>query len=382
MNIFKNIVVVAPHINIISSGVNAALLPLLDQLSKNNLPLTVACLDQGNTYSYKSFPTLFFLKKLGLSPLMKSWLFNMANMNSISLIHGNCIWMMPSIYIGMTARKYSIPLINSTHGCFSERAMSYGKLHKYIFWHCFQRAALNQSDCFHATSIEEYKDIRRLGFTQPVAIISNGVKIDYHLPPKPKNEVRVLLYLGRINQIKGLDMLLPAWSRVHDKFPKWTLKIVGPDNNGYLAKMCSLSSSLKLRNIEFIGEQTGIEKTMLMRNSDLFILPTYSENFAMTVVESMAVETPVIVTKGAPWGKLEDKQAGWWIDINTDAIEECLNCALSKTDEDLKKMGVNGRKWMESDFSWKEIAKKMEITYDWIISGKNPENAPEWILIK
>ena len=211
-----------------------------------------------------------------------------------------------------------------------------------------------------------------MGFNQPVAIIPNGIHIP-ELIHAERSRVRTLLYLGRIHPIKGLENLLPAWAAVQDKFPEWRLQIVGPDSGGHLAELQALATRLNLERIAFTGPLTGSEKQKAYANADLYVLPTYSENFGMTVAESLAAGTPAIVTKGAPWQSLDEKQAGRWIDTGKDALIACLEEMLDKSRAELDLMGLNGRNWMMSDYSWETVASMMKAAYDWVLTqGPQP----------
>jgi len=175
-----------------------------------------------------------------------------------------------------------------------------------------------------------------------------------------------------------LDILLPSWKAVQNRFPSWQLQIVGPDNRGYLTQMQQLANKLGLERITFTGALHGIEKWQAYRDADLFILPTYSENFGMSVAEALAVGTPAIVSKGAPWNGLVKKSSGWWIDIGLDPLVACLEDALSRSSDELERMGSNGRNWMDAEFSWAHVGKQMLETYSWILQ-KNT-NKPNFII--
>ena len=77
--------------------------------------------------------------------------------------------------------------------------------------------------------------------------------------------------------------------------------------------------------------------------------------------------TPVIVSKGAPWGSIQEKNAGWWVDIGVEPLAQCLDKALSYNSKELSLMGLNGIDWMEKDFSWNSVGLLMTQVYQWLI---------------
>jgi glycosyltransferase involved in cell wall biosynthesis len=244
-----------------------------------------------------------------------------------------------------------------------------------LFWPLVQKPALAATSCFHASAESEYEAIRRMGFRQPVAIIPNGIDIPVFVAQRRGN-FRTLLFLGRVHPSKGLDMLLPAWQAVQKRFPEWRLIIAGPDNGGYLSKMQHLAAQLQLKQIEFVGALMGRQKWEAYREAELFVLPTYSENFGVTVAEALAAGIPAIVSRGAPWQGLEQKKAGWWIDTGLDPLVACLNYALDQSPDVLAEMGQRGRVWMQEEFSWERVGAMMDQTYRWILSGGNK---PDWV---
>ena len=207
-----------------------------------------------------------------------------------------------------------------------------------------------------------------MGFREPVAIIPNGIDIP-RLDPKEDRVLRTLLFLGRIHPIKGLDMLLPAWKAVQAHFLGWQLRIVGPDNRGYLDKVKRLAEQLHLERVEFAGPLYGDNKFKAYRQADLFVLPSYTENFGVAVAEALASGTPAIVTKGAPWAGLKTQGAGWWVETSVEALVESLEVALSQTPAQLDKMGRNGRDWMMNDYSWQGIGQEYSNLYSWLVQG-------------
>ena len=316
------------------------------------------------------------LYKLGLSFPMKKWIKKINNKSEFQLIHSHGLWMMPGIIVAKPRHRRSYLLMISPHGSLSKEALSTGSIFKKPFWFLFQKRALKRCDCFHATSAAEVVDIQNLNLGRPICLIPPGVKIP-RLPKRINRSRKTLLYLARIHPIKGLGILLEAWKKIEEDFKDWDLVIAGTDCDGYLFEMQSLALQLKLNNINFLGPVYGQEKEKLYTDSDLYILPTYSENFGITIAEALSFGTPVITTRNTPWSDLVSKGAGWYIDATVDSIVVCLQEALPVDNKKLIEMGISGRKWMIEDFSWKKTSEKFLTTYDWLHGSGN---APTWII--
>lgn len=363
-----------------ASGPSYSVVRLCESLVDQGQSVKLAALDWALVPSaptfYRPFPLGVGPRRLGRSPAMARWLDNQASAGEVALIHNHSLWMMPNVYPGRTAGRYTIPYVVSPRGTLSAWAMQSGSAFKRFFWPLVQRPSLSAVTCFHATAQSEYEDIRRIGFRQPVAVIPNGIDVP-SLSEKPVGDPRTLLFLGRIHPKKGLDMLLPAWKAVQSRFPDWRLQIVGADNGGYLDQMRMLSTELGLERVEFSGPLYGVEKWRAYSEASLFVLPTYSENFGLAVAEALAAGTPSIVTHGAPWQGLEVEGAGWWIEIGLDPLVACLETALSQSRGALSVMGQRGRDWMVRDYSWAQIGLQMAETYRWILQGGE---RPAWVI--
>jgi glycosyltransferase involved in cell wall biosynthesis len=289
------------------------------------------------------------------------------------IVHNHSLWLMPNIYPATAAARRGKPFVVSPRGTFAKRALEYSSQAKRLFWAALQGPAVRTAACFHATSYQEYLDIRRASLVRPVAIIPNGVDV----PDEPAIDVRrerprTLLYLGRLHRIKGLDLLLHAWNRVANTAPDWRLRIVGPDEARYRHELERLANELGAPRVEFAGARYGSEKTAEFGAAQLFILPSHTENFGMSVAEALAQGTPVITTTGTPWIGIRDHGCGWYVDPTADALESALREALLLEPAELAKMGQSGREWMVRDFAWSMVAKKMEMTYRWLIAGGAP----------
>lgn len=323
----------------------------------------------------KSFPLGWGPRHLGVSPRMHCWLEEEAASMRFDIIHNHSLWMMPNVYSGRACRKERCRLVVSPHGTLSRWALGRNRLQKEIFWRLLQRPAVAAAAGFHATAESELDDIRRLGFRQPVCILPFGVDIP-PLAEKPNASRRQLLFLGRIHPVKGVDILLRAWQAVEQRFPDWDLRVAGPDDGSYLAEIQSLAAQLQLKRFVSCGPLYGDEKWRAYREASLFVLPTHSENFGVTVAEALAAGTPAVVTRGAPWVGLAEHGAGWWIEIGVDPLVACLEQSLSASPQRLAEMGRSGREWMQQDFSWDRISAQFVETYRWLLSGGE---TPAWV---
>jgi glycosyltransferase involved in cell wall biosynthesis len=270
----------------------------------------------------------------------------------------------------MAIKDTATTFVVSPRGALSEVALSYSYFQKKIFYKLYQASVLESATAFHATSEKEFLEIRAAGFGQPIAVIPNGINVPNNTAVSDK-KCKQVLFIGRIHPIKGIDNLLKAWSLVQNTHKDWQLVIAGSDAEtpGYLSELKQLARSLNLERCKIVGSVYGEDKANVYLQSDIVVLPSHSENFGMVVAEALAAATPVIVSKGAPWKKIIQKDAGWSIDVGVEPLEIALNQALSLSVNELKRMGCNGQDWMIEDFSWKSAAINMSCFYDWLVNG-------------
>jgi glycosyltransferase involved in cell wall biosynthesis len=296
-----------------------------------------------------------------------------------SLIHHHGIWLKCAHDVIQYAYKNQIPLILSPRGMLEPWALRHNGLKKKLAWFLYQKKDLMKVTAFHATSIDEAIQIRNLGFKQPICVIPNGVNMpdinisdswEKKLSSKRKN----ILFLSRLHEKKGLDILLKAWKRLSPLNAK--LKIIGNDDGGYKSKLIKLKNELGISSneVEIHEPQYGDEKNKAFMDADLFVLPSYSENFGIVVAEALSFGIPVITTKGCPWHDLETYNCGWWTDPNLNSFSSALAEALLLSKSDLYNMGKRGVKLVEEKYQWESIATQMLEFYSYVLNNKgNPD---------
>lgn len=338
-------------------------------------------LDTINRTYVKEFPLGIGGRKLGRSPALYRWLLSSVG-DDIVVFHNHGMWNLMSLYVSRLKYKGKTLIVQSPRNALSPISLKLGSRLKPSFWRLFQKKALSKVDLFHATCEQEYHDIRNLGYTQPVAVIPNGIDpydLDNLCNEKQNKTRATLLFLARIHPDKNIEALLHAWSKIHGHFPNWTLRIIGPGDKSYVESLQRLAKELKLENIEFAGARMGPDKWNEYRSASLYVLPSLTENFGMTIAEALTAGTPVICTTGTPWSGITGQGCGWWINSDKDALESALRMALAMDLNDLMKMGAKGKEWVDQEFSWVNIGIKMQQTYSWL--GDDLDYVPDHIRI-
>lgn len=307
--------------------------------------------------------------RFGFSKLFRSTL---EDYPSIDLIHANCLWQYVSHVSGIKAREKKIPFVLSPHGMLYPSAMDKSKWIKKISLYLYQFSDLQKASTIHATCIQEKDYIRAIGIKAPIAVIPNPIKIPENqtkvVPPEGKKRVG---FLGLFSPIKNIEFLIKAWSITGKKNSDWELVLIGDGSTEYKVSLFKLASDLGITNILFPGFLSGDAKEDMMNSLSYLVLPSKSENFGMVVAEALIKDIPVIASKGTPWEELNVKYAGWWIDIGVDPLVKALREAMELSDLERKKMGENGRKLVEENYSIEIVSKKMIELYGWILGKKD-----------
>jgi len=295
----------------------------------------------------------------------------------IGLIHNHGLWHPANHWAASAGRRYDVPLIVEPHGMLEPWALHHKAWKKRIAMALFQRLDLEAAKLLIATSIVEYRNLRKLGFRQPIAIIPHGVVMpSLSAPdvamPAPLGRERIALFLSRVHPKKGLLNLVNAWANLAPR--GWKLRIGGPDESGHLEDVMRAVQEFGLGDsVEYMGEVEGVRKSVVYQRADLFVLPSFSENFGVVVAEALAHGVPVITTRATPWEGLLDHGCGWWIEPTIDALTETLREALDKDAVDLRAMGERGRAYA-AEFDWSHIAQQTQDAYSWVLAqGPKPE---------
>lgn len=304
---------------------------------------------------------------------LKKYLDTCIDMPDILHFHG--VWMPANLHVARFGWKNHIPYVINPRGDTETARINYNKLKKFkknLVWRLYSKSIVDNAACIIATSEQERESIRTLGSNVPVAIIPNGIELDAFPKEVVHNhgDKKVLLFLSRVNPIKGIEYLIEAWSKLPESLHSdWELHIAGnSDPKEYIHTLEDKVSSMGLADsIKFVGSITGVAKMRKYQDSNLFILPTLNENFGNVVAEAMMCECPVITTTNAPWSCLNEDKCGWWIDLSVENLVKTLTDAMSLTDEERHKLGKLSRQSIINRYSAESVAKMTYRLYEWVL---------------
>lgn len=287
-----------------------------------------------------------------------------------SVVHIQGLWLAHLGVADRWCRNRGRPLVVSPRGMLEPWAMQYKRWKKALAWGLLEARIVKRAACIHATSESEADAVRRLGISVPIAVIPNGIDIPNERPvDRSGHSKNVMLFLSRIHPKKGLPLLVEAWAKVRPK--TWELAIVGPDECGHEAEVRALCQKFAIADcVRFYGPCYGERKKNLFRNSDVFVLPTYSENFGMAVAEALSWGLPVITTTGCPWRSIVEARCGWWVAPTVEGMVWAIGEAVATGRECRSEMGKRGRLMVMRDLSWGRVAGELREIYEWSLGQR------------
>lgn len=328
-----------------------------------------------------------------------------------NIIHDHGIWQWNNHLVIQSAIQSKIPTVISPRGMLEPWSLNAKKWKKRFAMWIYQRRDLMAATALHATVASEAEQFRKLGFKQPIIVSPNGVDFPVAMPARVQRDdgKKTALFLSRIHPKKGLMELVEAWASFRSsevlkctreevarvgncaaktneiahartyEFLNWHFEYAGPDCDGYLAEVQQRIRDLNVESdFTYLGNLGDAEKWRAYRRADLFVLPTYSENFGIAVAEALAAGLPVLTTTGAPWRVLHDKRCGWWIEPGADALTAALPMVLRTGRDQLQEMGERGQSYATMTFSWDQIACEMKRAYEWMLGRASK---PDCVLI-
>jgi glycosyltransferase involved in cell wall biosynthesis len=303
------------------------------------------------------------------------------NLKHYDIIHMHAVFSYTNSPAYRFCKRDAIPYVISPHGMLEMWAMSYKRWKKMPYYKAIEKPALEKASAIVGAA-SEIASLKQLNLSSPLKIIPNGIwQSDYTKPgdrelfyqhfPETRNKP-LLLFLGRIDPKKGLDLLAQAFATVRQQFPTAHLVLAGPDNIGFTPKVeAYFAREGCLSAITFTGMLTGELKQAALAAATVYTAPSYSEGFSMSVLEGMASSLPCVITTGCNFPEAAAAQVAHVVEIDATAIAKALIYCL-RDPEAAQAMGQRAKQLVFEHYSWETIGKQMLDVYQEIVTKSQP----------
>ncbi|MEB3357419.1 MAG: hormogonium polysaccharide biosynthesis glycosyltransferase HpsP [Synechococcales bacterium] len=306
-----------------------------------------------------------------------SWLLRHAH--EFDLAHIHALFSPVSSLAAAIARTRHLPYILRPLGTLDPLDLQKKRLAKQLYAALLERANLAGAAALHFTSAQEAQTSHRFGIPTQDWILPLGVEPHppTHLPIPPSPHPPTLLFLSRIAPKKGLDLLIPALEKLTEEGLEFRFILAGsnPQEPEYEQQVGDrLQSSPLASRTTITGFVTGEAKQALLHQADLFVLPSYYENFGIAVAEALAAGIPVVISDQVHiWQEVEQAEAGWVVPCEVGALAAGLRQALQNGDERGRR-GQNARYLAQTRYGWRAIAQTLIAHYQTLLPQSPSED--------
>jgi glycosyltransferase involved in cell wall biosynthesis len=304
------------------------------------------------------------------------------------LLQLHTLWTYPTLAAARICRSLGKPFLVMPHGMLDPHSLGRKRLRKRLYGRLLEWPNLRAARAIIYTHAEEQRLAESSVHGLPVGHI---VPLGADDPPSSDRESlaaaffrehpelrgrRLVLFLGRLHPKKGLDLLIPAFADVARSETNAHLLLIGPSNESYVRSLRDRVAQQGLaERVSFTGPLAGDAKWQALAASSVFVLPSYQENFALTVVEAMRVGTPVVLSRRVNiWQDVVGAGAGIACDLSAPSVTRSLLEYLANGDL-RSNHGANGQLLVADRFTWDRSADAMEAVYKQILLTKVAANS-------
>jgi len=282
------------------------------------------------------------------------------------VVHLMAVYSFPTIPTLLACKLMGKPVVWSPRGML-QRWEGTRRPRLKALWELVCRICSPRRMVLHVTSDEEGRESSKRFPTTDIALVPNGVEVPKTIDYAEGTKGFRIVYLGRLDPIKGIENLLTACNLLGDLGASLTLTIGGSGDSNYTEKIQGYVKGLAIaKQVRMVGTVTGEAKRKLFENADVVVAPSYKENFNIVVAEALAHGVPVIASKGTPWKRVEEVGCGLWVDNDPESLAAAIK-TISRMP--FREMGRKGREWMQREFSWNLAAQRMVKLYQSILEA-------------
>ncbi len=323
-------------------------------------------IEDGATFWYFPRQTRFYTFSWPLT----RWLAR--HMHEFDLVHIHALFSYAALPAARLAHRAGVPYIVRPLGTLNRWGIANRRRWlKRLSFRLIESRILNHAAGVHYTSGQEYAEASDLGFSAKPFLIPNAVEMPVELPGhdtrplRDPNGRKQILFLSRFDRKKGLDLLLEAFALLRSKGLDGVLILAGSGDPGLVAQLKKEADRLRVAaDVVWAGFLTGPDKWAALADADVFVLPSYSENFGVALVEALASGCPVVLSDQVGIQR-EIARAGAGLvtpcraeDLAQALLDVLTNPALRR------RMSENGLRLARQEFSLDAVSRKLFETYE------------------
>lgn len=389
---------IVPSISLVYGGPSQMVLGLASALAKEGVKVTVLTTDSNGDTGQKpldvplnvpipqdGYEIIYFrcapFRRYKFSLDLLKWLKTHAR--EFDLAHIHALFSPVSSAAAFVCSQEKLPYILRPLGTLDPADLLKKKQLKKLYVEIIERRNLAKAAAIHFTSVQEAKVSEKFGANTRDLVIPLGV-----IPPQSASEnvknfisrklgipenIPWIIFMSRLDPKKGLNLLIPALEKLLESGNNFHFILSGasPQDPDFEQKIKDQIAISPLNSHTTItGFVTGELKTSLLQAADLFVLPSYYENFGIAVAEAMVAGKPVVISDQVHiWEQVRDSESGWVGTTDVESLVNLLQAALQNPQE-CQRRGLNAQKYALENFSWDAIAKQTIQAYQAIIANQ------------
>jgi len=325
--------------------------------------------EDGATYWFFPRQSRFYLVSFPLA----LWLWR--HVGEYDLVHIHSVFSFAPTMAALAAKTHRVPYVIRPLGVLNEWGIqNRRRLLKQVSLRFVERPIFRRAALVHFTSEEERLEALHVGIFGRSVVIGNPIDILGRKKDQQEGEFRtrypelrdkkIILFLSRIDRKKGLDLLFEAFSKLRSIWKDARLVIAGDGNREYIAELTRLAEKLDIASaILWTGFLQGKAKSSALMDANVFVLPSYSENFGNAVVEALGMGVPVIISdRVGIHREITSAEAGLVVPCNSDAICSAIDKVISSSDVS-QRLAQNGIAIANGSFSTGSVLQKLMNSY-------------------
>ncbi|MEM6262144.1 MAG: glycosyltransferase [Bacteroidota bacterium] len=234
---------------------------------------------------------------------------------------------------------------------------------------------------WHATSLQEKREIQAIFPKARVFIIPNGISLEEYTSQEAPSRMELIhtyvdqpeveadalvVSMGRLQAKKGFDILITAFQQFLSTYPNAYLLIAGQDDGEEGRLRQQIKHANLERRIHLVGQVNGNAKRKFFAAADVFALPSHNENFGNVYPEALASGTPIVASTSTPWEEAAIAGCGKWVENTPEKTAQAMIELCQGDREDLRKSALK----FVSAYDWKAIGQQFSQVYQQIMEGK------------